>query len=420
MFRMHLQRLGIHGLAIALVSVALAGAMASRPVAAGQTASSADQPTPATLEMGPLPTLTSGDTSQSQASTQVVAAKRFDPRLGLPQWLHAVRDVALWSGADDSARTFDSVPAGIGYVKPLGPFGDSRIEVYFPGDIDHPAAQAWVDLTAVEPAGVPAWIAPLESSPTTAPPQRTGDASVPDATAIHIAIVDDASGQLMYSELPYTEVPQASTTKIATTIVALERAPDLKQRISVTVSASAMVARDGSTTMGIEPGRTVSLDTLLHGMMLPSGNDAAEQVAVALAGSRQVYVDWMNQEAASLALKNTHFVNPSGMDAAGHYSSAYDMAMLARYAMHNATFRDLASATTYTGDGYRMSNLNRLLALYPGADGVKIGFTDEAHKTIVASAVRGGHRVYVSLMHSEDLVGDCSSLFNWVWANFSW
>jgi D-alanyl-D-alanine carboxypeptidase len=237
---------------------------------------------------------------------------------------------------------------------------------------------------------------------------------------VHIAIVDDDSGQLIYGEQPNTEVPQASTTKIATTMVALERSPDLSKRIKITISATAMAARDGSSTMGIEPGRSLTLNTLLHGMMLPSGNDAAEQVAVALADSREQYVDWMNQEAAALGLKDTHFVNPSGMDAAGHYSSAYDMAMLARYAMHNATFRDLAATTHYTGDGFPMQNLNRLLDLYPGVDGVKIGFTDAALKTIVASATHDGHRVYISLMRSQDLVGDCSRLFNWVWSTFAW
>jgi D-alanyl-D-alanine carboxypeptidase (penicillin-binding protein 5/6) len=128
----------------------------------------------------------------------------------------------------------------------------------------------------------------------------------------------------------------------------------------------------------------------------------------------------MNQEAAALGLKDTHFVNPSGMDASGHYSSAYDMAMLARYAMRNATFRDLASDMAYSGDGFKMTNLNRLLGVYPGADGVKIGFTDAAQKTFVASAVHDGHRVYVSLMRSEDLPGDSTALFNWVWNNFSW
>jgi D-alanyl-D-alanine carboxypeptidase len=276
-----------------------------------------------------------------------------------------------------------------------------------------------VDASTVEPSDVPAWIAPPNSSQAQSP-KRVGSAAAPDTTAIHIAIIDDDSGQMLYSELPNTEVPQASTTKIATTIVALERSPDLSRRIKVTVSAMAMQARDGSSTMGIEPGRSLSLDTLLHGMMLPSGNDAAEQVALALADSREQYVDWMNQEAAALGLKDTHFVNPSGMDAAGHYSSAYDMAMLARYAMHNATFRSLAGTSRYTSDGFPMQNLNRLLDLYPGADGVKIGFTDAAQKTIVASAVRDGHRVYVSLMHSQDLVGDSTALFNWVWDNFAW
>jgi D-alanyl-D-alanine carboxypeptidase len=215
-------------------------------------------------------------------------------------------------------------------------------------------------------------------------------------------------------------VPQASTTKIATTIVALERSPDLARRIKVTVSASAMAARDGSSTMGIEPGRSVGLDTLLYGMMLPSGNDAAEQVALSLADSREHFVAWMNDEAAALGLADTHFANPSGMDAPGHYSSAYDMAMLARYAMRNPTFRTLVSTVRFSGDSYPMRNLNRLLDLYPGADGVKIGYTDLAQKTIVASAMRDGHRVYVSLMHSADLVTDASELFDWVWANYEW
>jgi D-alanyl-D-alanine carboxypeptidase (penicillin-binding protein 5/6) len=172
--------------------------------------------------------------------------------------------------------------------------------------------------------------------------------------------------------------------------------------------------------MGIEPGRSVSLDTLLHGMMLPSGNDAAEQVALSLGGSRQQYVAWMNDEAAALGLKDTHFVNPSGMDAPGHYSSAYDMAMLARYAMQNPEFRTLAAARSFVGDDYYMHNLNPMLYTYAGADGVKIGYTDIAGRTIVASATHDGHRVYVSLMGSKNLQGDCTALFDWVWKTFQW
>jgi hypothetical protein len=423
-------RVGTHVCALAVVGAALTGAVAAAPVAQVQIASeSSAEPSSllppqaalgmVSLESAPAPVARPPAT---QGADQVQATVTFDPRLGMPQWLRAVRDVPLWSGADAGATEAMALPAGNTYVKPLGPFGDSRVQVYFPGDGDHPAEQAWVDTTAVEPSGIPPWIAPLSTDPSMLPmaPRRVGDAPAPETTAIHIAIVDDGSGQLLYGEEPYSPVPQASTTKIATTIVALERSPDLNRRIRVTVSASAMVARDGSSTMGIEPGRSVTLDTLLHGMMLPSGNDAAEQVALALADSREQYVEWMNQEAAALGLKNTHFANPSGMDAAAHYSSAYDMAMLARYAMRNATFRDLAGTTHYSSDGFSMTNLNRLLELYPGADGVKIGFTDAAQKTIVASATRDGHRVFVSLMHSQDLVGDCTALFNWVWDSFAW
>jgi len=424
-------RLGTHAIFLtAVVGLTLASAV-SRPLpemavaTAAADSSETDQAQPAQLPLDLDSRAAAPATSLTQGADQRVSLA-FNPRQGLPQWLHAIKDAPLWSSSDPSASSTTSLPAGTTFVKPLGPFVDTRIEVYFPGDSAHPAAQAWVDTASVEPSGVPAWVAPAAAQesgltpPLPAAPQRVADTPAPDTTAVHIAIVDDASGQLIYGEAPYTEVPQASTTKIATTIVALEREPDLSRRINVTVSASAMVARDGSSTMGIEPGRSVSLDTLLHGMMLPSGNDAAEQVAVALADSREQYVEWMNQEAAALGLKDTHFVNPSGMDAAGHYSSAYDMAMLARYAMHNATFRDLASTTHYTSDGFPMSNLNRLLDLYPGTDGVKIGYTDAALKTIVASVTHDGHRVYISLMRSQDLVGDCTRLFDWVWDTFAW
>jgi D-alanyl-D-alanine carboxypeptidase len=431
-------RLSTHACAlVAVVGLAVVSAAFARPAPAGEpqlggdSATEPDHQLPAQvpLPIGPISVPNQTVPNQlppvgvrTQGADQLPVLT-FDPHLGLPQWLRTTRDTPLWSSADLTAATVGSLPAGSSYLKPLGAFLDTRTQVYFPGDDVHPAAQAWVDDANVEASDVPAWIAPtVASAGALGPPapRRVGDAPPPDTTAVHIAIVDDASGQLMYGEEPDTEVAQASTTKIATTIVALERSPDLARRIQVTVSAMAMAARDGSSTMGIEPGHTVSLDTLLHGMMLPSGNDAAEQVAVALADSREQYIDWMNQEVAALGLKNTHFVNPSGMDAAGHYSSAYDMAMLARYAMRNATFRDLAGTSRYTGDGFPMQNLNRLLDLYPGADGVKIGFTDAAQKTIVASATHSGHHVFVSLMHSQDLVGDCTQLFDWVWGNFAW
>ena len=288
----------------------------------------------------------------------------------------------------------------------------------------------------VAPTPLPATATPLPatatplSSPTDAPrpafqsviaaPRRVSEAPPPEATAQDVAILDEDSGALLYGWHEHDRVAPASITKIATTLVALEREPDLGRRVDVTVSGSQLAARTGSSIMGLEPGENVSLQTLLYGMMLPSGNDAAEQVALALAGGRDTYVDWMNARVLQLGLRDTHFVNPHGLDANGHYSSAYDMALLGREAMRNPVFRQLAGARTYRGDGYRMTNLNRLLGVYPGADGVKIGFTRRAGRTMVASATRDGHRVYVVIMHSTDLPGDTTLLFDWVWRSFAW
>jgi D-alanyl-D-alanine carboxypeptidase len=261
---------------------------------------------------------------------------------------------------------------------------------------------------------------PTSATPTTSGPRQTGDQPPPTVTAPHIAVLDDASSELMYSADPFAREAPASITKIVTTIVALEHQPDINKMFTTTVSSSALVACDGSSVMGLEPNDHVSLQTLLYGMMLPSGNDAAEQVAYSLAGSRETYVAWMNAEVAALHLRDTHFVTPSGMDADDHYSSAYDMALLARYAMRNDEFRVLAAAKTFVGDQYYMHNLNPMLYSYDGADGVKIGYTDIAGRTIVASATRDGHRVYVSLMGTKNFTGDCTALLDWAFANFTW
>jgi serine-type D-Ala-D-Ala carboxypeptidase (penicillin-binding protein 5/6) len=177
---------------------------------------------------------------------------------------------------------------------------------------------------------------------------------------------------------------------------------------------------DGSSIMGLRPGTTVSVRTLLYGLLLPSGNDAAEQLAVSLAPSRDAYVQAMNDEVAELGLRDTHFVNPSGLDADGHDASAYDLAELGRAAMANSTFRDIVGTPSYTGDGTRLAGHNPLLGVYPGADGVKTGTTDLAGHVLVASATRGGHRVLVVIMHSDDLVADSTALYDWVWQTFAW
>jgi hypothetical protein len=338
-----------------------------------------------------------------------------------PDWVRSTRDAPLWSGPDDQALRFAVLPANE-YLKPLGPLALGRLLVAYAGDGGaHAPGQAWVDREVVEASGKPPWITTAgPDADRAAPPRRVSDSAPPAVTAASVVIVDDASGEILFGSRPHARLAPASITKIATTIVALERGGDLERRIDVTVSGSAMAARDGSSIMGLEPGEQVSLRTLLYGMMLPSGNDAAEQVAVTIGGSRTTYVDWMNQKVTDLGLLDTHFVTPSGMDASGHFSSAYDMAMLSRYAMHNAEFRSLAGAATYRGDGFSFGNLNRLIGAYAGADGVKIGYTGRARRTMVASVTRSGHRVYVGIMRSDNLVGDSTTLLDWAFRTFSW
>jgi D-alanyl-D-alanine carboxypeptidase len=267
---------------------------------------------------------------------------------------------------------------------------------------------------------IPAPLVQSQPTPVAGGPRQEGSESAPNVTASSVVVLDDASGKLLYGREAFMRRAPASVTKIATTMVALERGPDLNGVLTTTVSAAALLQCDGSSVMGLEPNDHVKLETLLYGMMLPSGNDAAEQVAFSLAGSRERYVGWMNDKVASLGLRDTHFVTPSGMDSDEHYSTAYDMALLGRYAMSNPRFRTLAATPFFVGDDYYMHNLNPLLGSYEGADGVKVGYTEIAGRTMVASATRGGHRVYVSLMGSRALAADAIALFDWVWRTFRW
>jgi D-alanyl-D-alanine carboxypeptidase (penicillin-binding protein 5/6) len=113
-------------------------------------------------------------------------------------------------------------------------------------------------------------------------------------------------------------------------------------------------------------------------------------------------------------------VNPSGLDANGHYSSAYDLAQLARRAMRDDVFREIVATPQIRAEGFVLAGHNPLIGVYRGADGVKTGTTDAAGKAIVGSAVRDGHRVYVVVLHSEDLLADSTALLDWVWQSFSW
>jgi D-alanyl-D-alanine carboxypeptidase len=357
----------------------------------------------------------------------VPAAQARDARSA--DWLRTVRDTPLWSGSDAASVQFTTLPLG-SFLQPRAGSDTGRLMVYFPGDgTSRQAGLAWVAAQDVAPSGPPPWIVSSElDGDTPAPvdagasvPQRTLPAAPPTVTAAEVAVVDDDSGLLLYGANPHAREAPASTTKIATAIVTMEHAANLDQTVRVSVDGFAMAAADGSSIMGLSPGQRVTLETLLDGLLLPSGNDAAEQLAISVGESRAGFVGWMNSLATDeLGLHDTHFVNPSGLDADGHYSSAYDLAQLARRAMREDVFREIVATPQIRSDGFVLAGHNPLIGAYAGADGVKTGTTDDAGKVLVGSATRNGHRVYAVVMHSTNIQSDTSALLDWAWHEFSW
>lgn len=249
-------------------------------------------------------------------------------------------------------------------------------------------------------------------------PSSLGTAA-PAISAAAAIVVDEASGAMLYGKDEHHRLGPASLTKIATAILAIE-AGDLDRVVDVDFDPAELRR---STLMGLESGDQFTMRDLLYGLMLPSGNDAALAIGRALAGSDSAFVQAMNDLAARLGLADTHFVNPHGLGRPGHYSSAHDLATLARYAMAMPEFQPLAATRGWTAHGSRvlsMWNLNPMLGRYPGADGVKTGYTRTSGKTLVVSATRDGHRVYVVLLNAPDREGDAEALLDWAFANHTW
>lgn len=261
---------------------------------------------------------------------------------------------------------------------------------------------------------VPAVLAAGVDRGSPAPAFPTVEMSAPNASAV---VVDDATGAVVYDRDAHRRRAPASITKIATALVALRY--DDPSRL-VTVHVDWWDLRD-STLMGVFRGERLTIEDLLYGLMLPSGNDAAVAIARAVAGSETSFVRLMNRQVWDLGLIDTHFANPHGLDEQGHFTSAYDMAMLARYAMRDPVFRRVVRAKTVEVSGlshYALRNINRFVWYYPDGDGVKNGYTDDAGLTVVATAERGGRRAYAVVMGSWDYAGDAARLLDAYFATY--
>lgn len=234
--------------------------------------------------------------------------------------------------------------------------------------------------------------------------------SVSAASAI---LVDAESGLVLYEKNPYEKRLIASTTKLMTALVAVESTPNLDCVIPIKTEYQA----EGSS-MYLRTGEEVTLEGLLYGLLLSSGNDAALAIAGGCAGDVDTFVTWMNQRAADLGMKDTHFANPNGLDAESHYSTAADMVLLARAVLENETLAQIVGTRSISIAGRSLTNHNKLLWRYEGCTGMKTGYTDAAGRTLVSSACRDGQTLICVTLKDPDDWDDHVKLFDYGFETF--
>ncbi len=237
-------------------------------------------------------------------------------------------------------------------------------------------------------------------------------------TASRAGVLEDMpSGAVLWQWWAEESLPMASVTKLMTALVALE---SLSPDDVITIPAAAVDIPPGYVRMGLQAGQRVHVRTLLYGALLPSGNDAALALAIAAAGSEQAFVDRMNARAQEWGLNQTHFVNPHGIDAPGHVSSARDLAQLARKALADPLIAEIVATPAITLEGFKLVNTNELLTTYPGAYGVKTGTTDEAGQVLIAAARRSQGDVLTVVMHSPDRYAETRGLMDFYFRHWAW
>ena len=218
---------------------------------------------------------------------------------------------------------------------------------------------------------------------------HVGGLAQSETTARAACILDMQTGRVLFAQGTHDRLPMASTTKVMTALLAIERG-NLQDEVTCSENAFGV----SGTSIYLQQGETLTLEELLLGLMLSSGNDAAVAIAEHIGGSTAQFGGLMNERARQLGAVNTHFANPHGLPDDAHYTTAYDLALIAREAMGNDTFRRIVStqraSIPWAGRTYnrQLTNKNRLLSTYPGATGVKTGFTSRAGRCLVFGARR--------------------------------
>lgn len=232
----------------------------------------------------------------------------------------------------------------------------------------------------------------------------------PLVTARAAVLLDANSGQVLFEKNAGQRMPPASTTKIMTALLALEGG-NLQSPVTVSPWAAAV----GEASLDLRAGEKLTLEELIFGALLESGNDACVAIAEHIAGTEKHFVTLMNQKALMLGAMDTSFKNTNGLPAPGHYTTARDLAVITRHALGNPLFKEIVSTRQKTIGGNRerhLNNTNRLLWSYSWADGVKTGTTNEAGQCLVASGTIDGRQVISVVLNSENRWRDSTLLLN--------
>lgn len=231
---------------------------------------------------------------------------------------------------------------------------------------------------------------------------------------------DRKSGEVIWGKDENKRTAMASTTKIMTAIVTLENC-DLTQ----TVTISKKSAGTGGSRLGLKVDDKITMNDLLYGLMLKSGNDAAVAIAETVGGSVGGFAELMNEKAKELKLENTHYVTPHGLDDPEHYTTAVELAKLADYALQNETFAKIVNTKNYTVtiNGYQksISNTNELLGYLEGVNGVKTGFTNNAGRCLVTSVNRNGFEIITVILQADTKkfrTADSIKLIEYIYKNY--
>lgn len=245
-----------------------------------------------------------------------------------------------------------------------------------------------------------------------------------DVKAETYILMDADSGKVLLAKDEHKKLPPASMTKLMTLILAVEDLEEGKVGLKDKVTTSEEAWKMGGSQIYLEPGEQMTYEDMLIAIAVGSANDACVAVAEHLEGTHQNFVDRMNRKAKFLSLKNTHFVNSYGLPAEGHLTSAYDMAVMARYALKFPKILEYTSIKEYNlrqGE-FKLYNTNKLLWWYQGVDGFKTGWTNEAKYCLTSTAKRNGLRLIAVVMASPEPHGnhrDCMQLFNYGFAKYS-